>query len=63
MIRSFDQTRALFFFHTGTQLGTVPTGTLRFDLGFSRNILPAEPILRRMGSDAPETVSLYLPIP
>jgi hypothetical protein len=64
ILRSRDGTRALLFFRqAATAVSPVPSGTVRLSWTFRRNILPEEPILRRMGSDRDEITSVEVAVP
>ena len=59
ILRSRDGTRALVFFREGRNaIGNIPAGALELSWTFDRNIMPEEPILRRMGSDRREDTSI-----
>jgi hypothetical protein len=64
LLRSRDGTRVMLFLRTAaTPVASVPTGTIRLSWTFRRNIMPEEPILRRMGSDRDEATSIDIVVP
>lgn len=64
ILRSRDGTRALLFFRNRRiSVGSIPSGSLQMSWSFERNIMPEEPILRRMGSDNAETIEIVVAPP
>jgi hypothetical protein len=63
-LRSRDGTRALLFFRNRRiSVGSIPSGSLQMSWSFERNIMPEEPILRRMGSDNAEIIEIVVAPP